>query len=50
MTRVMGFIVALLVAGSAAQQPARGRIVEHVSCPTDPSQTYTLYLPAAYHS
>ena len=46
----MGFIVALLVAGSAAQQPARGRIVEHVSCPTDPTQTYTLYLPAAYQT
>jgi dienelactone hydrolase len=28
--------------------PARGALVEHVSCPTDPSQTYTLYLPTKY--
>src|SRR6476660_8333848 len=25
-----------------------GKLVEHVSCPTDPSQTYTLYLPTKY--
>jgi dienelactone hydrolase len=38
---------ALLVALQTAQ-PVRGSLVEHVSCPTDPSQTYTLYLPAKY--
>ncbi len=26
----------------------RGTLVEHVSCPTDPTQTYTLYLPSTY--
>lgn len=31
-----------------ADQPARGKLVEHISCPADPSQTYTLYLPSAY--
>lgn len=30
--------------------PARGTLVEHVSCPTDPSQTYTLYLPTKYET
>jgi hypothetical protein len=30
--------------------PARGRLVEHVSCPTDPAQTYTLYLPTKYET
>ena len=30
--------------------PARGILVEHVSCPTDPTQTYTLYLPAKYET
>jgi predicted esterase len=31
-----------------AEGPARGSLVEHVACPTDPSQTYTLYLPSKY--
>ncbi len=31
-------------------QPASGTLVEHVSCPTDPSQTYTLYLPTKYET
>jgi dienelactone hydrolase len=42
--------VALLLAGFSPQQPARGVLVEHVSCPNDPTQTYTLYLPSTYQS
>ena len=30
--------------------PAPGTLVEHVSCPTDPTQTYTLYLPTKYET
>jgi len=43
-------IVALLVLGASSQPPARGVLVEHVSCPNDPSQTYTLYLPSTYQT
>lgn len=39
---------ALVLMGTIPQQPARGVLVEHVSCPGDPSQTYTLYLPPKY--
>ncbi len=41
----------LVIAGFLAtplQGPARGMLVEHVACPTDPTQTYTLYLPTKY--
>jgi pimeloyl-ACP methyl ester carboxylesterase len=48
MPRLLGILAALVLAGGAAQQPARGVLVEHVSCPTDPTQTYTLYLPSTY--
>jgi len=41
--------VALLAAVQTAQ-PARGTLVEHVACPSDPSQTYTLYLPDKYET
>ncbi len=41
---------ALVVTGAAAQQPARGALTEHVSCPNDPGQTYTLYLPSKYET
>jgi len=48
----MSALVPALLAGLLvvipSQQPARGTLVEHVSCPTDPSQTYTLYLPSTY--
>ena len=43
-------IVAALLMGPSAQQPARGVLVEHVSCPNDPTQTYTLYLPSRYQT
>jgi len=36
--------------GARVEGPARGTLVEHVSCPTDPSQTYTLYLPTKYET
>ena len=33
------------VAAAPRASPRRGTLVEHVTCPSDPSQTYTLYLP-----
>src|SRR4051812_2386666 len=41
-------LVAILLAAAQPSQPARGTLVEHVSCPSDPTQTYTLYLPSTY--
>jgi len=41
-------LVAILLAAAQPGQPARGTLVEHVSCPSDPTQTYTLYLPSSY--
>lgn len=41
-------LVAILLAATQPGQPARGTLVEHVSCPGDPTQTYTLYLPSTY--
>src|SRR3954468_20332359 len=43
-------IVAILASAAQPGQPARGTLVEHVSCPTDSTQTYTLYLPSTYQS
>ena len=48
MVRVLSFLVAFQLATAGTDQSSRGKLVEHVSCPTDPSQTYTLYLPSAY--
>lgn len=42
--------VIALLGGTPIQQSARGVLVEHVSCPTDPTQTYTLYLPSTYQT
>ena len=39
---------AALAAMVAAQDPARGRIVDDVKCAADPTQSYALYVPAAY--
>src|SRR4029079_14751856 len=50
MPRLLAVLAAIVLAGGAAQQPARGVLVEHVSCPSDPTQTYTLYLPSKYES
>jgi dienelactone hydrolase len=50
MHRLVLPIVAALLMGPAAQQPARGVLVEHVSCPNDATQTYTLYLPSTYQT
>jgi dienelactone hydrolase len=41
-------VALLLMAAASSQQPARGILVEHVRCPADTTQTYTLYLPSAY--
>ena len=52
-------VVALLLAAAApqalaeapapgAEGPPRGRLVEGIACASDPSQSYTLYLPEAY--
>jgi predicted esterase len=48
MVRGLVLIVALLMAANGAAQPVPGKVVEHVSCPSDPTQTYTLYLPGTY--
>ena len=50
----MAFLPALAVVLSAlalprpAQAGTPGQLVEHVPCPSDPSERYTLYLPSAY--
>ncbi len=41
---------ALVLTAGHPQQAVRGALVEHVSCPNDPSQTYTLYLPSRYET
>ena len=49
MAEILGPIVALmLIVGLPSQQPTAGRLVEHVTCPSDPSQTYSIYLPSTY--
>jgi predicted esterase len=40
--------MAVVLAAVQASQPVRGSLVEHVPCPGDPTQTYTLYLPSTY--
>ena len=44
------FWLAVTVAQAAPVTPSvpTGTLVEKVACPSDPTQTYTLYLPAAY--
>jgi poly(3-hydroxybutyrate) depolymerase len=52
----MTFVQALLLTTAmvqppaAAQGPLPGRLVEHVPCPADPTERYTLYLPSAYET
>jgi predicted esterase len=48
MSTLFSALLAMLFVAVPSGQPARGTLVEHVSCPTDPSQTYTLYLPSTY--
>jgi len=48
MSTLFPALLAMLFVAVPSGQPARGTLVEHVSCPTDPSQTYTLYLPSTY--
>ena len=46
-------LVALLAAAAmapAGPPPATGRLVEGLRCASDPSQTYTLFLPSGYSS
>jgi tetratricopeptide (TPR) repeat protein len=49
---ILGSTLALALLGAAAapaqQAPPVGQLVEGMKCATDPSQTYTLYLPRAY--
>jgi predicted esterase len=49
MDRLLIPALLLLLAGFQGQ-PARGVLVEHVSCPSDTTQTYTLYLPSTYQT
>jgi predicted esterase len=41
-------LIVLAVTPAAAETPPRGEFVEGLSCASDPSQTYTLYLPSSY--
>jgi predicted esterase len=41
-------IVVLALAAAQAAAPPVGQLVEGVRCESDPTQSYTLYLPAAY--
>ena len=55
MRRSLIFIVALCVSGSAAAeieplQVPLGEMVEGIACHSDPTQTYTLYIPSTYTS
>src|SRR3954471_18114843 len=45
---VLAVVVMRLAAPAPAQTGAPGQRVEHVPCPSDPSERYTLYLPSAY--
>ncbi len=44
---LFAFAQALLLVQAPAAPPT-GRLVEQVVCPSDPAETYTLYLPRAY--
>lgn len=46
MRRLIGAIVAIAALSASAQE--RGKLIESVRTRKDPSQTYTLYLPASY--
>jgi len=46
----LAIFATLVLTGGHPHQAARGVLVEHVSCPSDPSQTYTLYLPSKYEA
>jgi dienelactone hydrolase len=49
MDGILGPIVALmLVGGLRPDPPMPGMLVEHVSCPSDPTQMYSIYLPSTY--
>jgi tetratricopeptide (TPR) repeat protein len=45
-------LLLLLVAAGQTSSPAQpitpGKVIEHIPCPSDPAQTYTLYLPSGY--
>jgi predicted esterase len=38
----------ILTTSAIAAEPERGKLVEQIAARTDPSQTYTLYLPSTY--
>src|SRR5205823_9977456 len=43
---LLALLAMLLIQGTPAIRP--GVLVERVPCPSDPSQTYSLYLPSGY--
>jgi predicted esterase len=45
MADILGPIIALML---MKDPPTPGRLVEHINCPSDPTQTYSIYLPSAY--
>jgi len=50
MPRLLIVALGLFLAGASSPQPARGVLAEHVRCPSDTTQTYTLYLPSTYQT
>jgi pimeloyl-ACP methyl ester carboxylesterase len=49
MAGILGPLVALMLIGELPPaQPTPGMLAEHVSCPSDPTQTYSIYLPSTY--
>jgi dienelactone hydrolase len=48
-TRTVFTLLLSAAAQAQAAAPAvRGQLIERVACPSDPTQTYTLYLPSTY--
>src|SRR4051794_23714818 len=45
---VLALAISAFLAPGRAQAGAPGQLVEHVPCPSDPTERYTLYLPSAY--
>jgi hypothetical protein len=47
MLGILGTLITLVLAGGTPpDQPPRGVVVEHLVCPADPTQMYSLYLPS----
>jgi predicted esterase len=45
---LLAFLFTLTAIGSAAAELERGKVVDGLTCASDPSQTYAVYLPTTY--